>query len=140
MTHVSRTKRMFLCLLLLPAFLAAGCFGKGGGSSTASAPAAVSNLSAGNIVPGSVATNKAPDGSVTVTWKTQSPSMGNHVLAGTLKFEGRTLYDQVIKEQATAPTTEHVAVIPAANAELGVAVTDGLQNLDDNGGFGYVVK
>jgi len=140
MTHVSRTKLLLLCLLLLPALLSSGCFGKGGGSSAASAPAAVSNLSAGNIVPGSVTTNKAADGSVTVTWKTQSPSMGNHVLAGTLKFEGRPLYDQVIKEQAAAPTTDHVAVIPAAAGELGVAVTDGLQNLDDNGGFGYVVK
>jgi hypothetical protein len=87
-----------------------------------------------------VTTSKSPDGSVTVAWKTQAPSMGNHVLAGTLKFEGRTLYDQVIKESAAAPTTEHTAVVPAATAELGVAVTDGLKNLDDNGGFGYAVK
>ena len=84
---------------------------------------------------------KGADGAVTVSWKTASPSMGNHVLSGTVFFDGKyPLYDQVIKETAAAPTTEHTAVVPAPGAKAAIAVTDGLQGLDDNRGLGYVVE
>lgn len=138
MSHRNGVGVLLLALVLVgAAVMTTGCFGKGGGGS--SAPA-VSNIQAGNIVARSVATAKGADGAVTVTWKTQAPSMGNHVLAGTLFFEGRPLYDQVVKETAAAPATDHTAVVPAAAGELGIAVTDGLSGLDDNGGLGYVVK
>jgi len=138
MTRIRELNVLMLALLLLGGTLMAGCFGKGGGSSS---QAAVPAVQAGSLVPGSVAMAKGADGAVTVSWKTASPSMGNHVLSGTVFFDGKyPLYDQVIKETAAAPTTEHTAVVPAPGAKAAIAVTDGLQGLDDNRGLGYVVE
>lgn len=140
MTRIQRCNVIVLVLLLSAATVfTAGCFGKGGGSS--SSTAAVPAVQAGSIVPGSVSAAKGADGAVTVSWKTAAPSMGNHVLSGTVFFDGKyPLYDQVIKETAAAPTTEHTAVVPAPGAKAAIAVTDGLQGLDDNRGLGYVVE
>lgn len=137
MTKTRRPLITVLALLCAALLLTTGCFfGKKGGGS---APA-VSDIQAGGIVAKSVAAEKQADGTVKVTWKTASPSMGNHVLAGTLFFEGRPLYGEVVKESATAPTTEHVAIVPAAAGKVAVAVTDGVKDLDDNAGYGYVVE
>lgn len=140
MSHKRRSVTVTMVLLVcMAALLSSGCFAKGGGGAAATSPG-VSDISAGSIVSKSVATVKNADGTVMVSWKTASPSMGNHVLAGTLFFEGRPLYGEVIKETATAPTTDHVATLPAVSAKTAVAVTDGLKGLDDNAGFGYVVE
>lgn len=137
---MKRTTVLILAMvLLMGALLSTGCFGKGGGGTTAAVTAPVST---GNIVAQSVNAAKNPDGTVTVSWKTASPSMGNHVLAAGLHFENHPLYDIVVAETATVPATEHSVILTdlPRTDKVSFAVTDGAKNIDDNGGFGYTAK
>lgn len=137
----TRKLAVLVFVLALGLLLNAGCFGKKGGADPAAAPAAPA-VDPGNIDAASIHVSRSPEGHVTVSWKTKTPSAAGGVLGANLFFEGRPLYSVAVTEKAAAPTTDHSVVLTdlPKDGDLAVAVIDGKQDIADNAGRGYVVK